>query len=171
MTESGSSRSHAGWNVSAGTRGSRRNGFLHQSSHVSHVTLRILPPTLATLRVAQRASAVVPLARRGRAPLLLSSSARRAVATRGHEHARLLGAADGGGGFGDIGEVGQLGGVVQQAARLGVVGVAVGVAVLFLDVPPEFPALPRLQDFRLHLRTEPRVFPSTAGCKGEDITC
>lgn len=128
------------------------------------MTLRILPLTLATLHFAQRASAVVPRARRGQAPLL-PSSVRRAVATCGHEHARLLGAADGGRGFGDIGEVRQLGGVIQQAARLGVVGVAVGVAVLFLYVPPEFPALPRLQDFRLHLRKEPRVIPSTAGCK------
>lgn len=135
------------------------------SSHVSHVTLRVLPLTLATLRFARRASAAVPLAP------LLPPSARRAVAARGHEHARLLGAADGGRGFGHVGEVGQLGGVVQQAARLSVVGVAVGVAVLLLDVPPELPALPRLQDFRLHLREEPRVIPSTAGCEGEDMTC
>lgn len=135
------------------------------------MTLRILPLTLAALHFAQayvlhqRASAVVPLARRGQAPLLLSAT-RHAVVTSGHKHARLLGVADGGRGFSNIREVRQLGDVVQQAACLRVVGVAVGVAVLFLDVPPKLPALPRLQDLRLHLRKEPRVavIPSKAGC-------
>lgn len=146
------------------------------SSHVSHVTLRILPLTLATLHFAQayvlhqRASAAASLARRGQTPLLLSA-VRHAVATCGHEHARLLGAADGGRGFGNIREVRQLGDVVQQAARLGVVGVAVGVAVLFLDVPPKFPALPRLQDFRLHLRKEPRGNPGQSWMRDKDIMC
>lgn len=113
------------------------------------MTLHILTLTLATLHVAQacvlpqRASAVGSLVRRGQAPLLLSAM-RHAVATSGHKHARLLEAADGGRGFGNIGEVRQLGGVVQQAACLRVVSVAIGVAVLFLDVPPKFPALPRL---------------------------
>lgn len=109
--------------------------------------------TLATWRpvcqadvLHQRAPAYVPLTRRGRAVLLHAAVGRAVVAFR-HEHVRLLGVADGLGGFGNIWEVGQLGDMVQQAACLGVVGIAVGVAVLFLNIPPQFPALPRLQDF------------------------
>lgn len=94
----------------------------------------------------QRASACVALTGRGRA-VLLPAAVGRAVVASSHEHVRLLGVADGLGGFGNIWEVGQLGDVVQQAACLRVVGIAVGVAVLFLNVPPQFPALPRLQDF------------------------
>lgn len=103
--------------------------------------------------------ACIPLTRRGRAVLLHAAVGPAVVAT-GHEHVRLLGVADGLGGFGDVWEVRQLGDVVQQAARLRVVGVAVGVAVLFLNVPAQFPALPRLQDFGLHLRKELRSVPS-----------
>lgn len=115
------------------------------------MTLHVLPLTLTTWRpvrqayvLHQRASAVF-LARRGRS-VLLHAAVCRSVVTSSHQHVRLLGVADGGRGFGNIWEVRQLGDVVQQAA-LGVVGIAVGVAVLFLDVPPKFPALPRLQDF------------------------
>lgn len=117
------------------------------------MTLQVLPLTLTTWRpvrqadvLHQRASADVPLARRGRA-VLLPATVGRAIVASSHKHVRLLGVADGGGGFGNIWEVRQLGDVVQQAACLRVVGIAVGVAVLFLDVPPQFPALPHLQDF------------------------
>lgn len=68
-----------------------------------------------------------------------------------HQHVRLLGAADGGGCFGDVREVRQSRHVVQQAAGLCVRSIAVGVAVLLLDVPAEFPALPLLEDLGLHL--------------------
>lgn len=62
-----------------------------------------------------------------------------------HQHAPLLGAAQGGRGLGQRADV------VQQAARLCVGRVAVGVTVLLLDVPAQFPALPFLQDLRLNL--------------------
>lgn len=117
------------------------------------MTLHVVPMSLTTWRpvcqadvLHQRASAYVPLTMRGRA-VLLHAAVGRAVVASSHEHVRLLGVADGLGGFGYIWEVRQLGDVVQQAARLRVVGIAVGVAVLFLNVPPQFPALPRLQDF------------------------
>lgn len=117
------------------------------------MTLHVFPMSLTTWRpvcqadvLHQRASAYAPLTMRGRA-VLLHAAVGRAVVASSHEHVRLLGVADGLGGFGYIWEVRQLGDVVQQAARLRVVGIAVGVAVLFLNVPPQFPALPRLQDF------------------------
>lgn len=74
-----------------------------------------------------------------------------AVVASGHQHVPFLGAADRSGGLGDVWQVRQSGDVVQQAARLRVVGVAVGVAVLLLDVPPQLPALPLFQDLGLHL--------------------
>lgn len=168
MSESSSSQPR-GVKRQSWARAQAPNDFPASGSHASHVTLRVLPLTLAIAHLVcesyvlhQRASADVSLAWRGQA-LLLLSSVRQSVVTSRHEHARLLGVADRGRGFGNIWEVRQLGDVVQQAARLRVVGIAVGVAVLFFYVPPEFPALPRLQDFRLHLRKERRVIPSKGG--------
>lgn len=162
-------RSHLGKNVRAGQELKARR-FPTQSSHASHVTLHVLPLTLATRNpvcqayvLHQRASADAWLAWRGQALLLLPAMGH-AVVAASHKHVRLLGVADGGRGFGDVWEVRDLGDMVQQAACLRVVGVAVGVAVLFLYVPPKFPALPGLQDFRLHLREELRVTQSKGGC-------
>lgn len=76
----------------------------------------------------------------------------RAVVASGHKHVPLLGRAGRGGGLGDVREMRQPRDVVHQAATLGVWGIAVRVAVLLLDVPPELPALPLLQDLGLHLR-------------------
>lgn len=70
----------------------------------------------------------------------------------GHQHVPFFGAADRSGGFGDVREVRQLRDVVEQAAHLGVGGVAVGVAVFLLYVPAQLPALPLLQDLRLYLK-------------------
>lgn len=55
-----------------------------------------------------------------------------------HQRAPLLGAAQGGCGFGQRVDV------VHEAARLRVGRVAVGVTVLLLDVPAQFPAFPFL---------------------------
>lgn len=60
------------------------------------------------------------------------------------EHVPLLGDADRDRRFGDVREVWQSGDMVQQTARLYVWGIAVGVAVLLLDVSPELPAFPLL---------------------------
>lgn len=75
----------------------------------------------------------------------------RPVVAAGHEHMCLFGAADRVRGFGDVRKARKLRDVVQQTARLRVGSIAVGVAVFLLDVPPEFPALPLLQDLRLDL--------------------
>ena len=58
------------------------------------------------------------------------------IVASSHEHVPLLRCADRGGGFGDVWEMRQSRDVVQQAARLRVGGIAVGVAVFLLDVPP-----------------------------------
>lgn len=58
------------------------------------------------------------------------------VVASSHKHVRLLRAADRGRGFGDVREMRQSRDVVQQASCLGVGGIAVGVAVFLLDVPP-----------------------------------
>lgn len=83
------------------------------------MTLHVVPTSLATWRpvcqadvLHQRASAHVALTMRGRA-VLLHAAAGRAVVASSHEHVRLLGVADGLGGFGYIWEVRQLGDVVQ----------------------------------------------------------
>lgn len=74
-----------------------------------------------------------------------------------HKHVPLFGATDRGGGFGDVREVRQSRDMVQQARCLCVGGIAVGVAILLLDVPPQFPALPLLQDLRLHFFVDKAV--------------
>ena len=74
-----------------------------------------------------------------------------AVVAAHHQRVLLLGGAGQAGGGGDVGEVGQLGHVGHHAAVLGVGGLAVGVAVLLLNVPPQLPAFPFLLNLRLHL--------------------
>lgn len=53
-----------------------------------------------------------------------------------HKHMPLLRAADRGRVFGDVWEMRQSRHMVHQAGCLGVGGIAVGVAVFLLDVPP-----------------------------------
>lgn len=92
------------------------------------------------------------------------------VVAPGHQHVPLLGGADRGGGLGDVWEMGQPVDVVEQAAGLGVGGVAVGVAVLLLDVPPELPTLPLLQDLRLDLGSQ-KLSGEKAGRPAKAMTC
>lgn len=58
------------------------------------------------------------------------------VVASSHKHVPLLRVADRGRGFGDVWEMRQSGDVIQEAACLRVGGIAVGVAVLLLDIPP-----------------------------------
>lgn len=130
------------------------------------MALHVLPLTLVALRLVREADVLQQgavadgslVSRRG--ALTRPFAAGRAVVASGHEHARLLGAADGGRAFADVWEMRQPGDVVQQAGCLGVVRVAVGVAVLLLDVPTELPALPLLQDLGLHLKDGRRRKPN-----------
>lgn len=121
------------------------------------MALRVIPTCLVTLPLIREADVLHQGAVAGFFVLLWGAVASplavdQTVAAAGHKHVRLLGAADGVGGFGDVREVRNPRDVVQQAARLGVGGIAVGVAIFLLNVPPEFPALPLLQDLRLNLR-------------------
>lgn len=117
---------------------------------LSQVTLHVLPLALVVELVRdadvlhQGAAADVLL-------VLRLFAVKQTVVAGGHQHVPLLRGAGRARGFGDVREVRQLGDVVQQAARLGVGRIAVGVAVLLLDVPAQLPALPLLQDLRLHL--------------------
>lgn len=69
------------------------------------------------------------------------------IATSRHKHVPLLKGADRGRGFGNVWKMRQSGHMIQQAACLRVGGVAVGMAVFFLNVPAKLPALPLFQDF------------------------
>ena len=128
------------------------------SQSLSQVALCVLPLGLVTLHLVREADVLhqgaVALCSlvQWRGALPFPRAVLRAVVAASHQHVPLLGAAEGSGGLGDVREVRQPRDVVQQAARLGVGGIAVGVAVFLLDVPPELPAFPLLQDLGLYLR-------------------
>lgn len=76
------------------------------------------------------------------------------VLTAGDQQLFLLRTAESRGRGGDIGQLGQIGGVDHDAAALHLKGLAVRVAVLFLDVSPELPTSPLLQNLRLNLASK-----------------
>lgn len=120
------------------------------------MALHVIPTCLETLHLIREADILHQLAVAGFLVLLCGAVASpllvdQAVVAAGHKRVRLLGAAGGVGGFGDVRKVRNPRDVVQQAARLGVGSIAVGVAVFLLNVPPQFPALPLLLDLRLNL--------------------
>lgn len=134
------------------------------------MTLHILSLTLVTLHLVceayvllQRAAADCSLVQRTDAMLHLLR-VDHTVATSRHKHVPLLKGADRGRVFGNVWEMRQSGDMIQQAACLRVGGVAVGMAVFLLNVPPKLPALPLFQDFGLHLRRAQRVVRRRVVC-------
>lgn len=79
-----------------------------------------------------------------------------------HQHAPFFRVANWSRGFGDVWQLREPRDVVQQAARLCIGGIAVGVPIFLLNVPPQLPTLPLLKDLRLDLlKIKPEVKMST----------
>lgn len=105
------------------------------------VALNVLSLNLITLRLPRLADVLHKGAVAGSFVLLRAGVFRllavdHPVVAASHEPRLLFGTADRARRFGDVWEVGKPRDVVQQAGRLSVVGVAVGVAIFLLDVPP-----------------------------------
>lgn len=103
------------------------------------MALHVLPLPLVTLHLVRKADVLLQgaVADGSLTPALACPlTVDHTVVAAGHKHEPLLRAADRGRAFGDVREVRHSRDVVQQAARLRVGGIAVGVAVFLLDVPP-----------------------------------
>ncbi len=103
------------------------------------MALHVLSLTLVTLHLVRKADVLRygAVADGSLAPALARPlTVDHTVVASSHEHVPLLGAADRGRGFGNVWEMRQSRHVIQQAACLRVGGIAVGVAVFLLDVPP-----------------------------------